>query len=90
MTLWIIAEQWTPYNELSDAYSALGEPEKIKLFTCEDGHGISWPKQEAALKWFRKWLCNDTTDIIHDMPVPEAENDTWCTPAGQVTAFLYR
>jgi cephalosporin-C deacetylase-like acetyl esterase len=75
------------YNELADAYSVLGEPEKIKLFTCEDGHGISWPKQEAAVKWFRKWLCSDTSDIIHDMPVPETENDTWCTPAGQVTAF---
>lgn len=75
------------YDELSDIYSVLGEPEKIKLFICEDGHGISWPKQEAALKWFRKWLCNDTTEIIHDMPVPEAENDTWCTPAGQVTAL---
>ena len=75
------------YNELSDTYSVLGAPEKIQLFTCEDGHGISSPKQEAALKWFRKWLSNDTTDIIHDMPVPEAEKDTWCTPAGQVTAL---
>ena len=76
------------YNELSEAYSVLGATDKIRLFTCEDGHGISWPKQEAALKWFRRWLCNDTTDIIIDMPVPEAENDTWCTPSGQVTAFF--
>ncbi len=73
-------------EELSEVYSVLGEAEKIKLFTCDDGHGISGPKQEAAVKWFRKWLCNDTTEIIHDMPVPEAEKDTWCTPAGQVTA----
>ena len=75
------------YNELADAYSMLGEPEKLRLFTYEDGHGISWPKQEAAVKWFRKWLCSDTTDIIHDMPVPEAESDTWCTASGQVTFF---
>ena len=78
------------FNELSDAYRVLGAPDKIRLFTYEDGHGISWPKQEAAVKWFRKWLCNDTTDIIHDMPVPETENDTWCTPSGQVTVFLHR
>jgi dienelactone hydrolase len=76
------------FNELSDAYSVLGAPDKIRLFTYEDGHGISWPKQEAAVKWFRKWLCNDTTDISHDMPVPETENDTWCTPSGQVTSFF--
>ncbi len=76
------------YNELSGAYGVMGASDKIRLFTCEDGHGISWPKQEAAVKWFRKWLCNDTADIIHDMPVPEAEKDTWCTPSGQVTAFF--
>ena len=76
------------YDELAEVYSLLGAPEKISLFTCEDGHGISWPKQEAAVKWFRKWLCNDTANIIHDMPVPEAEKDTWCTPTGQVTAFF--
>jgi dienelactone hydrolase len=75
------------YKELSDAYRVLGAPEKIRLYTCEDGHGISWPKQEAAVKWFRKWFSNDTSDIIHDMAVPEAEKDTWCTSSGQVTSF---
>jgi cephalosporin-C deacetylase-like acetyl esterase len=74
------------YRELSGVYRVMGEAEKIALFTGDDGHGISAPKREAAVRWFRKWLCNDTT-IIHEADSKILnEEETWCTPSGQVTA----
>ncbi|MEZ2445786.1 alpha/beta hydrolase family protein [Chitinophaga sp. RCC_12] len=53
------------YNEVKQCYTTLGAPERIQLFTVDDGHGISQPKREAAARWFRKWLYQD------DKPVQE-------------------
>ena len=68
------------FNELAYVYRVMGEADRVKLFTGEDGHGISAPKREAAVKWFRKWLCSDTTEITRDTIVSAPENDTYCTP----------
>lgn len=53
------------YNEAKQCYTTLGAPERIELFTVDDGHGISQPKREAAARWFRRWLYQD------DKPVQE-------------------
>jgi len=74
------------YRELADVYTMLGEADKIKLFTGEDGHGISELKRESAAKWFRKWLYADTSDITRDINVPIPEKETYCTSTGQVTS----
>jgi cephalosporin-C deacetylase-like acetyl esterase len=47
------------YQEIHGIYTALGKPESVKLFTAEDGHGISSPKRHEAVKWFRKWMYHD-------------------------------
>jgi dienelactone hydrolase len=73
------------YNELKAAYTLLDEPVKAQMFTADDGHGISAPKREAAVKWFRKWQCNDTLFYTENDEGIIAEKDTWCTPNGQVT-----
>lgn len=53
-------------NDLQRAYAAIGSPGKFKLFACDDGHGLSAPKREAAASWFRKWLYNDSTIVKED------------------------
>jgi acetyl xylan esterase AXE1 len=76
------------FSELQRVYSRLGAPDRCKLFVYEDGHGISKPKREVAVTWFRKWLYHDSTPVKEgDLPVlPEKE--LFCTTTGQVnTAF---
>jgi dienelactone hydrolase len=48
------------YHEIKKAYTVLGKPDQVELFTYDDGHGISKPKREAALRWFNRWLKHDT------------------------------
>jgi len=76
-------------REMKNIYSALGEPDKFELFTYDDGHGISEPKRIAAVRWFRLWLSNDTLAVLPGGSRPVEPEETWCTPAGQVTA-MYR
>jgi cephalosporin-C deacetylase-like acetyl esterase len=76
------------YNELKTAYALLGEAGKVQMFTADDGHGISAPKREAAVKWFRRWLCNDTLIVPENDAHMLAESETWCTPGGHVAAFF--
>lgn len=76
------------FRELESVYSTLGYPERVSLFTGDDGHGISAPKREAALMWFRKWLDADRNPVVSDTPPLPAEKDTWCTPSGQVNALF--
>lgn len=52
------------FDDLKKVYASLGEAEKAKLFTYDDGHGISKPKREKAVQWFRKWFYNDDKTIV--------------------------
>ena len=52
------------FDDLKKVYVSLGEAEKAKLFTHDDGHGISKPKREKAVQWFRKWFYNDDKTIV--------------------------
>lgn len=73
------------FSDIKAAYTTLGEAGKAEIFTCDDGHGISGPKREAAVRWFRKWLCNDTSFIPENQNSIFGLNKTYCTPTGQVT-----
>jgi cephalosporin-C deacetylase-like acetyl esterase len=72
------------YHELRQVYSVLNEPDKVSLFTADDGHGISKAKREAAVRWFRKWL------YAKDEPVTEgpfpilSQKELNCTVSTQV------
>ncbi|HEY5825076.1 MAG TPA: acetylxylan esterase [Cyclobacteriaceae bacterium] len=57
------------YAELQKVYSILGQQEKTKLFTVDDGHGISQPKREEAVRWFKRWLSNDDRSV-HEGRLP--------------------
>jgi dienelactone hydrolase len=74
------------YNDLKKIYTSLHLSQKIKLFTYDDGHGISKSKREAAVTWFRKWFYNDSTKVIEGELSTLPEKDLLCTKTGQVNS----
>jgi len=74
------------YDELKKIYTSLQQPGKLKLSTYDDGHGISKPKREAAVTWFRKWLYNDSTTINEGDLETLPDKDLLCTRTGQVSS----
>jgi hypothetical protein len=77
------------YKELKNIYTCLNKPEQISLFAWEDGHGISKPKRESVVTWFRRWMYNDSTPVIEPELSFLNEKDLYCTTTGQVnSSFL--
>lgn len=74
------------YREVKDVYKAFSQNEKVKLFTADDGHGISQPKREAAVTWFRKWLYNDSTAVKEGNIETLSAKELQCTATGQVNS----
>ncbi|WP_221175774.1 alpha/beta hydrolase family protein [Rufibacter immobilis] len=76
------------YQELQKVYATLGQPQQLKLFTWPDGHGISRPKREVAVAWFRKWLYQDEKPVQEGEIGTLPEKDLLATTTGQAnTAF---
>ncbi|WP_205500023.1 alpha/beta hydrolase family protein [Rufibacter psychrotolerans] len=76
------------FKELQQVYRTLQQPTKVELFVWPDGHGISQPKREVAVTWFRKWFYQDDTPIKEGNIGSLPEKDLLATPSGQVnTAF---
>ena len=75
-------------EELHKVYAVLDEADKVELFTVADGHGISKPKREAAVRWFKRWLCNDNSRVIEPDLEVLSEQDLNCTPRGQINAMF--
>ena len=73
-------------DELKKIYTSLHQPQNVRLFTYDDGHGISKPKREAAVTWFRKWLYNDSTKITEHDLATLPESDLLCTRTGQINS----
>jgi len=71
-------------DELKKVYTTQGQKEKFSLFTYDDGHGISRPKREAAVAWFKKWLCNDSSKVIEKGLTTHDEKTLRCTEKQQV------
>ena len=77
------------YAETHRAYTSLNQPTQVGLFTHDDGHGISQPKREAAVAWFRRWLCHDARPVREGALPTLSEAALRCTSTGQVnTAYI--
>jgi dienelactone hydrolase len=75
-------------GETGRVYKALNKPEQLSLFSYDDGHGISQPKREAAVMWFRRWFYGDERRILEVSLATSSEKELRCTSTGQVnTAF---
>ena len=75
------------YDELKKVYNILDKPKQLKLFSYDDGHGISQPKREAALQWFRQWMYGDANFIKEDEIKTFSEKELMATVSGQVNTF---
>jgi len=78
----------TAVEEVKQIYTALDRAENISLFTYDDGHGISRPKREAAVTWFRRWLCGDSTHVNETGSEVLPAKELLCTATGQVNSFF--
>ena len=79
----------TAHAEIGSIYQTLGRPQQHELFTAEDGHGISKPKREAAVRFLLRWLKGDAATVVTEGPLPIATaRELQCTATGQVnTSF---
>ncbi|MCI1189130.1 hypothetical protein MON38_17030 [Hymenobacter sp. DH14] len=80
----------TAHAEIGSIYQALGQLRQHQLFTAEDGHGISKPKREVAVRFFLKWLKGEVAPAaVQEGPLPVATaRELQCTTTGQVnTSF---
>jgi len=75
-------------EELKSVYRVLDAPEKFELFTVDDGHGISKPKREAAVRWFNRWLNENSRVVIEPPLTVQSEQELNCTPGGQINAMF--
>ena len=71
-------------GDLTHLYTAMGKQENIRLFTYDDGHGISKPKREEAVRWFSRWLCNKEVSIQEDSCEILPAKSLWATTTGQI------
>ena len=77
------------FDELKKVYATFQQKNKLKLFTYDDGHGISKPKREVALQWFRQWMYDDTNFIKENESRTFSEKELSVTSTGQVnTAYV--
>lgn len=72
------------FGDLKKVYKSLNSSDKLSLFTHDDGHGISKPKREAAIQWFRKWFYNDNKPIIEADLETLTATQLFATPSGKV------
>ncbi len=71
-------------KDLKQVYSLYNKPSNFKLFSWDDGHGISKHKREEAVTFFRSFLYNDNSMVIEQESEVLYENLLKCTATGQV------
>ena len=76
------------FAELEKAYSVLGAPEKVKLFSIEGGHGMPKPKREALVSWLYQWMFQKDTTIEETTMINIAVDDLQCTETDQVNTAI--
>ena len=72
------------FGELQQVYQSLGASAKLSIFTFDDGHGISKPKRERAVQWFRQWFYNDDKLVKEGNLQVLSEQELFATAKGKV------
>lgn len=73
------------FADLEKVYQRLGASSKLSLFTFDDGHGISKPKRERAVQWFRQWFYHDAKPVKEEDWPTLSEQELWATAKGKVS-----
>jgi hypothetical protein len=74
------------FEELQKVYSVFQKSSQLKLFTADDGHGISAPKREVAVEWFRQWLALRAEPVKESNLKALSREMLQCTGSGQVNS----
>lgn len=72
------------FKEAKRAFSALGVPDKVDLFSYDDTHGFSRPRRMAAVQWMKRWLMNDSGAVLEARAETQKEEDLLVAETGQV------
>ncbi len=72
------------FAELKQAYTLLGKPDNAQLFVVEDGHGISKPKREATVRFFKTYFMKDSSVVIEPELTVLSDSILRCTKSGQL------
>lgn len=73
------------FDELKQVYTKLGEPGNAEYFAYDDGHGISKPKREVAVTFFKRHLMDkDTAAMVEGDLKVLPDSLLQCTRSGQV------
>ncbi|MFM6975443.1 MAG: alpha/beta hydrolase family protein [Sphingobacteriaceae bacterium] len=73
------------FAELKQVYQSLSASNKLSLFTVDDGHGISKPKREAAVQWFRTWFYQDDRPVKEDGLEVLTDQELFAASTGKVS-----
>jgi len=73
------------FSDLKKVYASLGQPEKLSLFTFDDGHGISKPKREKTVQWLLKWFYNDNRVIVEPELATLSDKDLFASAKQKVS-----
>jgi dienelactone hydrolase len=75
---------WQTYREAKRMYTRLGYPERIEIAEAPGGHAWHPPLRTAVARWMSRWLRGIDEPIEErDKPIL-GDEDTWCTPTGEV------
>ena len=72
------------FKEVAAVYKKLNATNNATLFSVDDGHGISQPKREEAVRFFINHLMNDTITVKEDSIEVVSERELQCTSSGQI------
>ena len=82
-----IAGAWEAFRDAKRLYARLGHPERIDLIETDATHGWSLTLREGAVRWLRRWLCDDNRPVVEtDLP-RFTDAELACTPEGSVLAL---
>lgn len=70
------------FDELKRCYTLLGYPDRVEQYYCEDGHATPIDVQLKMVRFFKKWLQNDSSNLISS-EYWQGKNMS-CTKSGQV------
>lgn len=82
-----IAGTWEAFRDAKRLYARFGFPERVDLVETDAPHGFSLQLREGAVRWIRRWLCQDDRPVIEDKLPRFSQAELNCTPNGQVLAL---
>ncbi|MFH1737950.1 MAG: alpha/beta hydrolase family protein [bacterium] len=70
--------------EAKAIYGAIGQPDRVSLFSYNDEHSFSQPRRQAAVSWMRRWLMNDPNPVVEPPLKLQTDEALQITKSGQV------